>query len=65
MLPCQHEYHKLCIDPWLIENFTCPLCMYTIVGKQVIVVDVCCFAVEVVVVYIMLLLFWLFWLLLT
>lgn len=38
---CSHEFHKSCIDPWLIEHRTCPMCKldvlkfygYTVDGK--------------------------------
>ncbi|XP_006163841.1 E3 ubiquitin-protein ligase RLIM-like [Tupaia chinensis] len=26
ILPCSHEYHAHCIDRWLSENTTCPIC---------------------------------------
>ncbi|TNN58192.1 RING finger protein 215 [Liparis tanakae] len=33
VLPCLHEYHRNCVDPWLLLHHTCPLCKRSIIGS--------------------------------
>ncbi|XP_028290845.1 E3 ubiquitin-protein ligase RNF6-like [Gouania willdenowi] len=34
LLPCSHEFHIHCIDHWLSENNTCPLCRQPILAAH-------------------------------
>eukprot|EP00128_Syssomonas_multiformis_P011935 Colp12_sorted_trinity150504_noHs@31519 len=33
-LQCRHEFHVTCIDPWLLEHHTCPLCKIDVVTGE-------------------------------
>ena len=30
LLPCKHHFHQLCIDQWLLDKRTCPMCKMNI-----------------------------------
>ncbi|KAI3372521.1 hypothetical protein L3Q82_023004, partial [Scortum barcoo] len=34
VLPCLHEYHRDCVDPWLLVQHTCPLCKRSILSES-------------------------------
>ncbi|CAL9685882.1 unnamed protein product [Knipowitschia caucasica] len=34
IISCAHEFHKECVDPWLLQHRTCPLCMHNIMGVE-------------------------------
>eukprot|EP00618_Florenciella_parvula_P036559 CAMPEP_0119479084 /NCGR_PEP_ID=MMETSP1344-20130328/8521_1 /TAXON_ID=236787 /ORGANISM="Florenciella parvula, Strain CCMP2471" /LENGTH=335 /DNA_ID=CAMNT_0007513299 /DNA_START=209 /DNA_END=1213 /DNA_ORIENTATION=- len=32
-LPCKHQYHRGCVDQWLLVNATCPECRFSILPE--------------------------------
>ncbi|EMP35386.1 TBC1 domain family member 8B [Chelonia mydas] len=40
ILTCNHLFHKTCVDPWLLEHRTCPMCKLDILKALGIEVDI-------------------------
>ncbi|XP_069896082.1 E3 ubiquitin-protein ligase RNF128 isoform X2 [Dipodomys merriami] len=40
ILTCNHIFHKTCVDPWLLEHRTCPMCKCDILKALGIEVDI-------------------------
>lgn len=32
LLPCLHKYHAACVDRWLVQRHTCPVCKHSLLG---------------------------------
>lgn len=41
IISCAHEFHKDCVDPWLLQHRTCPLCMHNIMGGFYFILNLC------------------------